>query len=68
MRQDCAVGEAFFSVDAQKSQEPVTLKFLMDDHTKIERKLNVGAIATVDYHTEDVTTVPIAVYTAVCSQ
>ena len=40
----------------------MTLKFLMDDHTKIERKLNVGATATVDYRTEDVTAVPIVVY------
>jgi hypothetical protein len=46
----------------------VRLKFLMDDHTKIERRLNVRATATVDYRTEDVTAVPIAVYTAVCSQ
>ena len=42
-----------------KIQEPVTLKFLMDGHTKIDRKLNVGATATVDYRTEVVIAVHI---------
>jgi hypothetical protein len=48
LRQVSAVGEASFSVDVQKSQEPVTIKFLMDDDTKIDGKLNVGTTATVD--------------------
>ena len=43
-------------------------KFLMDDHTKIERRLNVRATATVDYRTEDVTAVHFVVHTAACSQ
>jgi hypothetical protein len=64
LRQDCAAAEAFFCVDVQKSQEPVTLKFLVDDHTKTERKLNVGATAAVDYRTEDVTAVHIVMYAA----
>ncbi len=42
----------------------MTLKFLVDDHTKTERKLNVGATATVDYRTEDVTAVHIVMYAA----
>jgi hypothetical protein len=46
----------------------VALKLLMDDHTKIDRKLNVGATATVDCRAEDVTAVPIVVCTAVCSK
>jgi hypothetical protein len=46
----------------------VRLKFLMDDHTKIERRLNVRATATVDYRTEDVTAVHFVVHTAACSQ
>jgi len=49
-----AVGTDSFSVDVQKSQEPVSLKFLIDDHTQIDGKLKVGATATVDYRTEDV--------------
>jgi hypothetical protein len=48
-----AVGGDFFSVDVQKSQEPVTLKFLIDDTTKIDGQLKVGATATVDYRTEE---------------
>ncbi len=63
-----AVGEASFTVDVQKGQEPVTLKFLMDDHTKIDGKLNVGATATVDSGTEDVTAVHIVVHSAAYSQ
>jgi hypothetical protein len=43
----------------------VTLKLLMDDHTKIDRKLNVGA---VDRRTEDVTAVHIVMYTAARSE
>jgi hypothetical protein len=46
----------------------VTLKFLMDDHTKIDGKLNVGATATVDPGTEDVTAVHIVVHSAAYSQ
>jgi hypothetical protein len=41
-----------------KIQELVTLKFLMDGHTKT-RKLNLGATATVDYRTEVVIAVHI---------
>jgi hypothetical protein len=46
----------------------VRLKFLMDDHTKIERKLNMRATATADYRTEDVTAIHNVVHTAACSQ
>ena len=49
-----AVGGGSFSVDVKKSQESVTLKFLIDDNTKIDGKLKVGAMATVDYRNEDV--------------
>ena len=48
-----AVGDASFSVDVKKSENPVTLRFLIDDATKIEGKLKVGSIATVDYRTAD---------------
>ena len=56
-----AVGVDSFSVDVQKSQEPVTLKFLIDNHTKIDGKLKVGATATVDYRTEDVNNIAVHV-------
>jgi hypothetical protein len=40
---------ASFSVDVQKSQDVVTLTFLIDGATKIDGKLAVGSTATVDY-------------------
>lgn len=59
-----------FSVDVQKSQEPVTLKFLIDDQTKIDGKLKVGATVTVDYRSEDVNNfaVHVVVHSATYSQ
>jgi len=30
-----------------------TVQFLVDDHTKVEGKLTVGAQATVEYHMAD---------------
>jgi hypothetical protein len=56
-----AVGDGSFSVDVQKSQEPVTLKFLIDNNTKIDGKLKLGATATVDYRTEDVNNIAVRV-------
>jgi len=44
------------------------LKFLMDDHTKFDGKLNVGAPVTVGYRTEDVIAVHIVVHSAAYSQ
>ena len=48
-----AVGDASFSVDVKKSQDLVTLQFLIDDTTKVEGRLEVGSTATVDYRTDD---------------
>ncbi len=48
-----ALGDASFSVDVRKSQDVVTLMFLVDDNTKVDGKLQVGAVATVDYRTVD---------------
>jgi hypothetical protein len=45
----------------QKSQEPVTLKFLIDANTKIDGKLKVGVAATVDYRTQDVNNIAVHV-------
>ena len=47
-----SVGDASFSVDVNKSEKPVTLQFLVDDTTKVEGRLEVGATATVDYRTD----------------
>jgi hypothetical protein len=48
-----AIGDASFSVDVRKSQDVVTLQFLIDDTTKVEGRLEVGTMATVDYRTDD---------------
>jgi hypothetical protein len=65
-----AVGGASFSVDVHKSQEPVTPKFLIDDHTKIDGELRVGSTAAVDYRTEEVNNIAVhvVVLSAVYSQ
>jgi len=47
-----AVGDASFSVDVKKSQDVVTLQFFVDDTTKVDGKLEIGATATVDYRTD----------------
>jgi hypothetical protein len=47
------IGDASFSVDVKKSQDLVTLQFLIDDTTKVEGRLEVGSMATVDYRTDD---------------
>jgi hypothetical protein len=39
----------------------VTLKVLIDDHTKIDGKLQVGSTATVDYRTEEVNNIAVHV-------
>jgi len=46
------IGDASFSVDVKKSQDVVTLQFLIDDATKVEGRLEVGSLATVDYRTD----------------
>jgi hypothetical protein len=48
-----AIGDASFSVDVKKSQDVVTLQFLIDDATKVEGRLEVGSVATVDYRTDE---------------
>ena len=47
-----SIGDASFAVDVKNSQKGVTLQFLVDDSTKVEGKLEVGATATVDYRTD----------------
>ncbi len=47
-----AIGDASFSVDVKKSQDLVTLRFLIDDTTRIDGKLEVGSTATVDYRSD----------------
>ncbi len=44
-----AVGDAEFSVQVTKDLDMNTVQFLVDDKTKVEGKLAVGAQATVEY-------------------
>jgi hypothetical protein len=48
-----AIGDASFSVEVKKSQDLVTIKFLIDDDTKVDGKLDIGSVATVDYRTDE---------------
>jgi hypothetical protein len=48
-----SIGDAQFSVDVTKEKDVNTIQFLVDDHTKVEGKLTVGALATVEYRSAD---------------
>jgi hypothetical protein len=45
----------------QKSQDAVTLKFLIDGATKVDGQLKVGSMVSVDYRTEDVKNIAVHV-------
>lgn len=44
-----SIGDASFAVDVVKENTRQTLRFLLDDSTKVEGKLAVGSQATVEY-------------------
>ena len=44
-----SVGEAAFALEVAKGKDVSTVQFLVDDNTKVEGKLAVGAQATVEY-------------------
>jgi hypothetical protein len=46
-----SVGDAEFSVQVTKDQDVKTVQFQVDDKTKVEGKLDIGAQATVEYRT-----------------
>jgi hypothetical protein len=48
-----SVGDAEFSVQVTKDQDVNTVQFLVDDKTKVEGKLAVGAQATVEYRSNE---------------
>lgn len=47
-----SVGDAEFSVQVAKSKDTSTIQFAVDDNTKVEGKLAVGAQATVEYRSD----------------
>jgi hypothetical protein len=48
-----SIGDAQFAVDVTKEKDVNTVQFLVDEHTKVEGKLSVGALATVEYRSDD---------------
>src|SRR4029077_6042418 len=49
-----SVGDAAFTLNIAKGKKgPETVEFLVDDKTKVEGKLSVGAQAMVEYHSDD---------------
>jgi hypothetical protein len=47
-----SVGDGQFSVDVLKDKDVNTVQFLVDDKTKVEGTLSVGAQTTVEYHSD----------------
>jgi hypothetical protein len=39
-------------MEVRKGQDLVTMQFLIDDTTKIDGRLEIGSMATVDYRTD----------------
>jgi hypothetical protein len=51
--QIASVGDAVFAISITKNnQAPQTVEFLVDDKTKVEGKLTVGAQAVVEYRSD----------------
>jgi len=48
-----SIGAAEFSVRVAKNKDVSTVHFLVDDKTKVEGKLAVGAQATVEYRSDE---------------
>ena len=44
-----SIEDAAFSLEVPKGKDTSTVQFLVDDNTKVEGKLTVGAQATVEY-------------------
>jgi hypothetical protein len=48
-----SIGDAAFSLEITKDQDKKTVKFVVDEETKVEGKLAVGSQATVEYSSEN---------------
>ena len=46
------IGDASFAMEVRKGQDLVTMQFLIDDTTKVDGRLEIGSMATVDYRTD----------------
>ncbi len=47
-----SVGDAEFSVQVEKNRDASTVQFAVDDKTKVDGKLDVGAQVTVEYRSD----------------
>ncbi len=50
--QIASVGDAVFAISVTKNNQAQTVEFLVDDKTKVEGKLTVGAQAVVEYRSD----------------
>jgi len=50
--QIASVGDAVFAVSITKNNQAQTVEFMVDDKTKVEGKLTVGAQAVVEYRSD----------------
>jgi hypothetical protein len=50
--QIASVGDASFTLEVKKSKDSQTVQFEVDENTKVEGKLAVGAQAVVEYRSE----------------
>jgi len=50
--QIASVGDASFTLEVKKSKDPQTVQFEVDENTKVEGKLAVGAQAVVEYRSD----------------
>jgi hypothetical protein len=48
-----SVGDAAFTLEVRKNQDVSNVQFSVDDNTKVEGQLAVGAHATVEYRSND---------------
>jgi hypothetical protein len=48
-----SVGDASFAVEVATNQSVNTVQFLVDENTKVEGQLSVGAQASVEYKSDD---------------
>jgi hypothetical protein len=56
-----SIGDAAFTLEVKKNQDVSNVQFLVDDNTKVEGRLTVGAQATVEYRSNDGNNVAIHV-------
>jgi hypothetical protein len=62
-----SVGDAAFTLEVRKNQDVSNVQFLVDDNTKVEGQLAVGAPATVEYRSKDGKNVAVHVVVAPAS-